>query len=277
MDKNFSGSMQAEFNTKIFSGELKDLRKSIAREINKSANDTRLDILYQSILLQNVFTTNKPLLSITSFSIAPEFGWWLYDYILKSNTTKILEIGSGLSTAIIGSALKKNGRGSLVALEHDEVYFNKTLDLINACELQEYVTLVLSPLKNYMLASDNYKWYDVPYEILIDKFGQYGVDMMLVDGPPAAIGPLARYPALPLIKDYLSNHVVIILDDGDREDEKEIIARWLSENLPTFSQHTLSDIRHSPVLIQSAECYSKENYEANLTVPDQKKKRILLI
>ncbi|MGI9528709.1 MAG: hypothetical protein ACR2NG_03285 [Acidimicrobiia bacterium] len=52
---------------------------------------------------------------------------------------------------------------------------------------------------------------------------------MIVDGPPGTTGPLARYPAVPILFDRLSPSALIFLDDAYREDEQESVRRWLDE------------------------------------------------
>ena len=51
---------------------------------------------------------------------------------------------------------------------------------------------------------------------------------MLVDGPPAATGKHARYPALLNVLKLFAGRFVIhfLLDDYMRTDEQEIIVRW---------------------------------------------------
>jgi hypothetical protein len=55
------------------------------------------------------------------------------------------------------------------------------------------------------------------------------IDLLVVDGPPGNIQKQSRYPALPLFYRQLSDRSTIILDDGLREDEQRIVARWERE------------------------------------------------
>jgi hypothetical protein len=56
-----------------------------------------------------------------------------------------------------------------------------------------------------------------------------GIDLLLVDGPPGATGPKARFPAYPVLKASLSSRAVLILDDTVRRDERRIAETWLKE------------------------------------------------
>jgi hypothetical protein len=58
---------------------------------------------------------------------------------------------------------------------------------------------------------------------------------------------LARYPAVPFLADRLSESVVIYLDDGVRQDEKDIAARWARED-QTLSANMLRSEKEAWVL-----------------------------
>ncbi len=53
----------------------------------------------------------------------------------------------------------------------------------------------------------------------------------MVDGPPAyAAGHgLARYPALPVLYDWLAPDATLVLDDAERPGEQEVLRRWERE------------------------------------------------
>lgn len=52
--------------------------------------------------------------------------WYLYRYIRCNKPEDILELGSGLSTCVMGVALLQNGRGRLHSLEPNEVWAEST-------------------------------------------------------------------------------------------------------------------------------------------------------
>jgi hypothetical protein len=41
---------------------------------------------------------------------------------------------------------------------------------------------------------------------------------------------MARYPALEILYEYLSEDAIFIVDDADRRDEKGMVKRWKREN-----------------------------------------------
>ena len=51
----------------------------------------------------------------------------------------------------------------------------------------------------------------------------------MVDGPPGRTTKLARYPAVPALREKLRPGATVMLDDCHRRDERETLRRWLDE------------------------------------------------
>ncbi|MGC2049358.1 MAG: class I SAM-dependent methyltransferase, partial [Gallionella sp.] len=49
----------------------------------------------------------------------------------------ILELGSGVSTLILGQILKRNGRGRLLSVDHDPMWANQTREYVEFLGLQD--------------------------------------------------------------------------------------------------------------------------------------------
>lgn len=149
---------------------------------------------------------------------------WLTDYIEQGRPDLIIECGSGTSTLWMGFALRANGSGRLVALDHHASFARRTRDLIERHGLSEWVEVRHSPLRPVATPRGEFQWYGVDPE----DFG--AIDLLVVDGPPATTGKHARYPALALLGGHLSPNGAIIADDVDRLEEKEMIELWLAED-----------------------------------------------
>ncbi len=141
----------------------------------------------------------------------------------------ILELGSGVSTLILGQILKKNGQGHLLSIDHDPVWANQTRSHVEFLGLQDFVSIVEAPLKSITLGNQSYEWYDIPGSSL-DRLGP--IDLLLVDGPPQAKNnPQAtRYPALPLLRERLSQKALVFVDDANRAAESNMVDRWKTED-----------------------------------------------
>lgn len=232
--------------------QLEKLRRTLTKELRESVNDIRLNSLYQQLLMQHVFDRPEPLAAMTSWSIAPEFAWWLYQHVTTIKPGKILELGSGTSTLVIAAALKKLGAGRFLSIEHDHAYFEKTQALLQVCELQNHVELIYAPLEKWDHDGLTYQWYDLPFDMIDHMIGHKQLDLLLVDGPPAATNYHARFPAMVRLKDYCSDSTIILLDDAGREEEQQILVRWQAlMGAQSFSQ-MLSNVRHGPAFFYLA-------------------------
>ena len=67
-------------------------------------------------------------------------------------------------------------------------------------------------------------WYDISKIESLDK-----IDFLIIDGPPSKGSKDARYPAIPLLFDKLSENAIIILDDSKRKMEQNVVKKWKQE------------------------------------------------
>jgi hypothetical protein len=88
-----------------------------------------------------------------------------------------------------------------------------------------------APLKSYA----GYSWYDPPLSRWSRNFS-----LVVCDGPPADT-PGGRYGLAPIMREHLAPGCVILLDDAEREPEREIAQRWSAElDAPSKSSTTTS-------------------------------------
>jgi hypothetical protein len=81
-----------------------------------------------------------------------------------------------------------------------------------------------APLVPQSIDGKKWQWYDLA-DIHFDR----PIDLLFIDGPPERVQKLSRYPAVPLLFDQLSDEAIVVLDDGDRDEEEEIVRRWTQE------------------------------------------------
>jgi predicted O-methyltransferase YrrM len=168
----------------------------------------------------------------------PSTGGWAIDsqalahmlaLIEECQPQRILELGSGTSTIWAGYLCRKFG-GKIVTLDHLEHYLNLTRTAVDRHQLNDVIESRLAPLHPTDCHGRTFNWYST--DSLQDL---QDIDMVIIDGPPAATGPQARYPALPKVWEFLAPNATIILDDAHRQDEAEIVESWLSE-YPDFEE-----------------------------------------
>ncbi len=151
----------------------------------------------------------------------------LLHLVRSKRPTRIVEIGSGTSTIWVGHLCQELGI-EMVSIDHLESYAKKTRDGLERHGLSGTVDLRLAPLQALEVEGETFNWYD------IDAFSDLqDVDLLLIDGPPKATGPRARFPALPVLRDRLSPEATIILDDTNRKDEADILDSWRT-HFPEF-------------------------------------------
>jgi predicted O-methyltransferase YrrM len=138
----------------------------------------------------------------------------------------VLDCGSGSSTVLDALLLKQRGAGGHVyALEADPAFAAETRGYLRAHGAEDFGTVVDAPVTEVVLPDgDRAPWYDVA---ALPDIGQ--VDVLFVDGPIGSIAHHARYPAFPLLADRLADGALVVLDDTNRPDEKEIVRRWVEE------------------------------------------------
>ena len=197
----------------------------------KENRDYQLNQDYLQIeALFSLFFTLKPSLPLPNtrgWAISPDLLKKITEVILIERPSLIVELGSGVSTLIIAYCLKQLGKGKVISLEHNDEYVAISQNFISSHKLEEIATIIYAPLKTFEIDEETWLWYNTDC-LKIEQ----PIDLLVVDGPPKNVQKLSRYPALPLLYKDLNEHSIIILDDGDREDEKKIIEMWKKE----FSQ-----------------------------------------
>ena len=131
----------------------------------------------------------------------------------------IVELGCGVSTHLITAWIRATGGRPLLSFDDGERWAGECRASLDRLGLLPHVQLVVAPLRGR--AADR-PWYDLDGHAA----ALTGIDLLVVDGPPAYEDGLARLPAFPYFRDRLSPNAVIVLDDGLRPGEQEVVARW---------------------------------------------------
>lgn len=143
----------------------------------------------------------------------------------------IVELGSGVSTQIIGRMLKEAGDGKLYSLDHEAAWADQTRRHIQASGLGDFVEVLDAPLAKQTFNGQEYQWYQLPEQVRRLE----AIDLIIIDGPPQSLAPggTPRYPALPAFISQLSHKALLYIDDAKRPQEQEMIAQWLRD-FPQF-------------------------------------------
>ncbi len=178
--------------------------------------------------LQRRLKIKGQLPPLRGWATSPDVLLRLHAHIMATRPRVIVEFGSGASTLVIADALRQNGVGKLVSIEHSDHYGAQTLGTLHAESLEGWVDLRIGDLEawegehlNPEDAEKPSRWYPVS---LLEGVGS--VDLLWVDGPPGATCLFSRYPALPALADKLSPNAEVWMDDTIRQEEKDICEHW---------------------------------------------------
>lgn len=164
----------------------------------------------------------------------------LNDIVVNDRST-VIECGGGVSSLFIGSLLRQCGRpgAHLYTIEHDEDWIGVLHGMIRDHEIDDWVTLIHAPLCETHLSWDGERWYNTT--VLESKLQNIEVDLLIVDGPPAHRPDIAysRYPAGPFFEDVLGERCCVVMDDINREAERQIVEAWESELYISFQKRLL--------------------------------------
>jgi hypothetical protein len=166
----------------------------------------------------------RALPPMREYAIAPDFALVLYELVLDLAPRVILETGSGVSTLVCAYALeKRGGEGRVLALDHDADYAAKTRASLEQHGLSHRATVVHAPLQATQIGGRSYTWYSQ------DALADVGpIDLVVDDGPPKYVGPMARYASLPTLAPRMRDAAPFLLDYVGAE-ERETVARWCAE------------------------------------------------
>jgi predicted O-methyltransferase YrrM len=184
--------------------------------------------------LTAMFPASDVLPATRGWAASPDLILVLVDQVIALRPSLVVECGSGASTLWLALALRRFGiNGRIVALEHDPAFAEKTRDLLARHGVSDLAEVRDAPLEELSLADGTYPWY-----ARRAWTGLTGIDLLFVDGPPAATGAKARYPALPSLREALNPVSTIVLDDLVVPDMQETLRLWLGA-YPEFSAEVL--------------------------------------
>lgn len=177
------------------------------------------------------------------WAASPDLLVVLVDLVMTERPALVVECGSGASTLWLALAMRRFGiDGRIIALDHDPVFGGKTRDLLARHDVRDLAEVRDAPLESFSLDGETYSWYARrTWEDLTE------IDLLFVDGPPAATGHQARYPALPLLSGSLSPAAIIVLDDLVVPDMQKVLRLWL-DAYPDFGSEILPLEKQAAVL-----------------------------
>jgi predicted O-methyltransferase YrrM len=229
---NLAGESQRTFGT------LRQVRADTQNEIRQTFR--QLEALQN---LNAVLPARDVLPATRGWAASPDLLMVLVDLVITERPSLIVECGSGASTLWLALAMRRfEIDGRIIALDHDPVFGGKTRDFLARHGVGDLAEVRDAPLESFTLDGQTYSWYARrAWQDLA------GIDLLFVDGPPAATGHQARYPALPLLGQSLSPAAAAVLDDLVVPDMQQVLGLWL-DAYPDFSAEILPLEKQAAVL-----------------------------
>ncbi|WP_369325951.1 hypothetical protein AB6N01_12035 [Alcaligenes nematophilus] len=175
-----------------------------------------------------------------TWPVSADFALCLIQRLVFESYDLVVEFGSGISTFIVAKTLAvirdhdEKCQTQFVSFEHLDSYFQQTLERLQQADFDKNVQLILAPFENWQAADGQIYPYYSCQGTLAKLAKQKQVSrkriLVIVNGPPAATGPQARYPAGPLLMEYFPDaYIDFLMDDYIREDEKQVAKHWLAD------------------------------------------------
>jgi predicted O-methyltransferase YrrM len=197
----------------------------LVRRGQRAALEATATAATQTEALFSIFATlevTAPLPTLGGWAASPDLLRLLLDVLLRERPSLVLEASSGASTVVLAYGLRRIGAGGrVISLEHDPSHAARTREALASAGLSEVATVLDAPLVDHTVEGASWRWYDLASLPRLPLAG-----LLVVDGPPGGVQPLARYPALPRLEDRLTETAVVVMDDARRSDERVIAERW---------------------------------------------------
>ena len=177
---------------------------------------------------------------------------FLSSLVIHMKPRHILELGSGTSTQVLARAsLQLHTPCCITSVEHDPDFRQSTVrGLADQRQAGSQIALQFAPL---VLRECGGKLLPV-YRLRPQRFAaSCPADLVLIDGPPAALG--GREGTLYQVLDFARSGTLVLLDDTHRAEESAVLSRWQDnlgdaievKLLPEFSHGMAAIIIREPI------------------------------
>ena len=209
------------------------------RRIAKAQSDAAWEHYRQSEFyaqLLRLLNLSAPIPSTRSWAASPDVLLTLLELSQTSKPTRILDLGSGMSTLVLA---KSAPQATIISIDNSAEFAGKTKKLLETHGVTN-VDLRVAPLTPHASGVD---WYD------LSKLGDISnIDLLFVDGPPGSKNPKARHPAIAECVSKLNSRAIVVIDDAGRDGEKDM-AHEFAKVLPNHRLEFLSHEKGTAVLL----------------------------
>ncbi len=171
--------------------------------------------------LYSTLQPKLPLFQLRRYALGPDSASLYAYYIGLRRPGVVVELGSGASTVISGTQLKKNKKGKVISIDDDEHWVKDTQQMLKAQGLDKVAEVRYAPLKTINFQGETKQYYDLS---VLDDIKE--IDVLLVDGPIDRWDTKNRLPGMYLLEDRLTENAVVFADDTFRPNWKAAAKLW---------------------------------------------------
>jgi len=153
---------------------------------------------------------------------------------VQAGSGPVLECGSGLSTLVVAAVASVRGR-ELYSLEHHAGWREKVQRELDRFGLSRVAHLPSTKLVSY----GDFDWYEVAQANI-----PTGLTLVICDAPPHSTHG-GRSGLMPVMRKSLSPGCRVLMDDGVRQGEREIVRKWQAE----FGGSVTEDLTGKGILV----------------------------
>lgn len=169
---------------------------------------------------------------INPVSINIETLEFLNDYINNNQVNSVLEFGSGVSTEFWSEKLPNS---QILSFDNSRRYAKITNSRIS--KIHDNIHVQFAPLRRMKFFGIQYISYNISKH-LRSRAPTNPFDIVFIDGPPGFLH--AREATLFQCMNYIDENTMIIIDDAEREIERQTIHRWgLMFDMVDLQFHTM--------------------------------------
>lgn len=166
-------------------------------------------------LLDHLALPHDALPHLGSWKADTAFLWHIVGAIERLRPEVVVELGCGASSLVIARSLERNGGGRLLSFDQHDYFAEATGEWLASHDLA-------AEIRPAPIGPDPSEWGSQWYELPVIPDA---IDLLVIDGPPWALGPFGRGRAEVLF-DAIRPGGMVLLDDAARPGERVVAARW---------------------------------------------------
>lgn len=167
------------------------------------------------------FAPEAPLPSISGSSLRAAGSFFVADLIEQREVNRALHRGDRLTTLWMAYALRRRGRGGLIAFESDDENVQRTRAILTEHGLAGWVDVRVADVVSVG---------EFEQQNSVEDDLRQRVDLLVLDEQATDVSAVDRYPSSTELRRLLTPDALLVLADAERPDVREVIRRLVEAN-----------------------------------------------